>query len=185
MTWADGRFDMMGDPAPGHREHEGGYRGRMVVAGTISVPSTVRPFLVAGVGAVVAGGMIAAASRPAGWERGPWTAAFLVLVVGVGQVGLAIGQSASGRPVIDIRTIVVELVLVNVGASLVIAGTLSSSPVTATIGSVLFAVALVVFARQSCGRRGERGWLLRAYLALLLVLVVSTPIGIALSWHRA
>ena len=154
-------------------------------AGTVWVPPAVRPFLAVGVGAVVTGGLDAAASRPAGWERGSWTAAFLVLVVGVGQVGLAIGQSASGRRVVSTRTIVIELGSVNVGASLVIAGTLSSSPVIATIGSVLFALALVVFAHQSRGRRGERGWLQRVYLTLLAVLVVSTPIGIALSWLRA
>lgn len=156
-----------------------------VAAGTVRVPPAVMPFLAVGIAAVIGGGMVAAISRPAGWERGPWVAAFLVLVVGVGQVGLAIGQSAVLRGGLSRRTVVAELGLGNVGASLVIVGTLSSSPVIATVGSLLFGVTIVLFARHSRGSRGRRGWVQRSYLALLVVLAASVPIGIALSWRRA
>ena len=48
--------------------------------------------MVAGGAAIIAGGIVAAVTDPAGWEHGSWTAAFLVLVAGVAQIGLALGQ---------------------------------------------------------------------------------------------
>lgn len=156
-----------------------------VATGTVSVPPAVGPFLAVGVAAVVAGGVAAAVVRPAGWERGSWVAAFLVLVVGVGQAGLAIGQSAAVRGGLSRRTIVAELGLGNGGASLVIVGTLWSSPLIATVGSLLFGATIALFARHSHRSRGHRGWMQRSYLALLVVLMASVPIGIALSWLRA
>ena len=155
-----------------------------VATGTVWVPPAVRPFLAGGVVAVVVGGVVAALSRPIGWERGPWVAAFLVLVVGVGQAGLAMGQSA-GPALVSRRAIEAEVILGNGGALLVIVGTLSSSPAMATAGSLLFGAAIALFAHHGRGSRGHRGWVQRLYLALLVVLALSVPMGVALSWLRA
>lgn len=155
-----------------------------IAAGAVWVPPSVRPFVAVGVATVVVGGLVAAVSRPAGWERGPWLAAFLVLVVGVGQTGLAIGQSVANQGVVSGRIIVAELALGNAGALLVVVGTLAASPVFATVGSLVFTSAVAVFARHSYGghlRSGSARW---SYMALLVTLAVSVPIGIALSWLR-
>lgn len=151
--------------------------------GAVRVPSAVVPFLAIGTAAVVAGGLIAAVSRPLEWERGPWLAAFLVLVVGVGQAGLGIGQSFVAGGVVAGRVVAVELGLGNVGALAVIAGRLSSTPAVAIAGSLLFAGALAVFARQSSRGRRPRGRLARSYRSLLVVLAASVPVGIFLSWR--
>lgn len=150
----------------------------------LTVSPAVAPFLAAGVVGVVSGGLIAAASRPAGWERGSWVAALLVLVVGVGQSGLAVGQATFGANPTR-RVMTCELLLVNLGAALVIVGTLLSSPLTATAGSLSVGVALVMFARGAVGSGEERRWLRRAFISLLLLLTVSVPVGVALTWLRS
>lgn len=150
----------------------------------MAISPSLAPFFVIGVAGIISGGLVAALTRPAGWEHGAWAAAFLVLVVGVGQIGLAVGQAALGPRDPDPSRVAAELVTANAGAGLVIAGTLLPSPVATTVGSVSFAMALVLFAR---GTRGGRGfaWPRRCFLALLSVLAAGVPVGIALSWLRS
>ena len=128
------------------------------------------------------GGLVAAVTGPTGWRHGSWVAAFLVLVVGVGQIGVATGQVIwAGAPPTR-RRLGGELVGLNGGSLLVIIGTLLAAPLVVTVGSLVLSGALVAFVRAPRGRRGEAEWLRRAYVALLLVLLISTPVGIALSW---
>ncbi len=134
--------------------------------------------------AVVAGGLLAAVSRPFGWERGPWAAAYLVLVAGVSQIALGVHPLAAPRPApIDI-TVVRQIVAWNVGSVLVLLGTVVMGAVVVTIGGVLLLVALAGFAAAGRGDRRPRPARL-AYSALLVALAVSVPIGIAMSWERA
>lgn len=146
--------------------------------------ATLEPFLGIGVAAIIAGGIVAAATHPAGWEHGSWAAAFLVLVGGVGQIGLALGQSllAAFEPTKQRRML--QAVAYDAGAALVIGGTLTTSPLVVTLGSVAMLVALVAFALtpQRPDRAGS--WAGRAFRLLLVVLIVSVPIGIVLSWVR-
>jgi hypothetical protein len=70
----------------------------------------------------------------------------------------------------------------------VIIGTLLDSPATVSVGSLVFLVALVlaaVAARGHSGLTGRARILLVAFRVLLVILVVSTPIGMVLSWTRA
>lgn len=155
-----------------------------LAAGPVSVPPAVRPFLAVGAAGAVGGGMVAAISGPANWQRGSWLAAFLVLVVGVGQITLGVGQSAAHGSVTR-ALVAAELLFVNAGAALVVVGTLSSRPVLATAGSVAFAGGVAVFAGHSLHGPRRSGWVHRLYEALLMILAVSAAIGIALSWLRA
>jgi hypothetical protein len=152
---------------------------------TLTVPLSLVPFVAPGAAAVIAGGIAAAVTGPTGWERGSWVAAFLVLVVGVGQIGLGAGQAifAAGPP--SRRRIAIQVAMLNVGSLCVLTGTLAAAPGVVTAGGLTFAGALVMFVRTP-QRRGDR-WagLSHAYTALLVVLLVSTPIGLALAWFRA
>ncbi len=151
----------------------------------LTVAPSLAPFLTVGLVAIVAGGLIAAVSRPAGWERGPWVAAFLVLVVGVAQSGLALGQATFG-PAPTRRVMVLELLSINVGSACVVAGTLLSSPLVVTAGSLSFAAALASFTKGAIGAEPSSSpeWSRRVFIALLLLLSASVPIGIALTWLR-
>lgn len=143
------------------------------------VPSAAVPFLVAAAVGVVGGGLVAAVTDPLGWEHGSWASAFLVLVVGVGQAVLGAGQVHLGaRP--DRRTVVAQMVSYDLASALVILGTLVTSPALVAVASALFLVSLVLFARVALVE-GETGPIRKLYLAVLVLLIVSTPVGIVLS----
>jgi hypothetical protein len=148
-------------------------------------PATVvQPFSTIGVAAIVVGGIVAALTGPTGWEQGSWVAAFLVLVVGVGQIGLAAGQAALADHPPSSRRRAAQAGLFNAGAGLVIAGTLASNPIVVTVGGAAVLAALILFAWVRQRRVHEHTWPARAYLLLLVVLVLSTPVGLVLAWLR-
>jgi hypothetical protein len=151
---------------------------------TLSLPPSLVPFLAGGTIAVVAGGLVAAATGPAGWDRGTWAAAFLVLVAGVGQIGLGAGQAILADVAPSGGRLAREVVLLDVGSALVLAGGVASAPAVVTAGSLVLAAALVAFALVPRRHGDWRPWLGRAYTGLLVVLLVSTPIGLALAWMR-
>ena len=100
--------------------------------------------------------------------------------LGAGQAALAPNLPSRGL-------VVGQCVTWNVGSAGVILGTLIDSPTLVSAGSVVFlaAVALAAFAaRGQSGLTGRSRFLLLAFRVLLIVLLVSTPIGIVLSWAR-
>ena len=148
---------------------------------------TSTPFFVIGALGIVAGGVAAAVTGPTDWGNGSWCAAFLVLVVGVAQIGLGAGQAALAPNLATRRLVVGECALWNVGSAGVITGTLADSPAIVTVGSLVFlaALALAAFAvRGHSELTGRTRPLLLAFRVLLIVLLVSTPIGMVLSWAR-
>lgn len=157
----------------------------MTQPSTPTIPPSLVPFLAVGSIAVVAGGIAAAVTGPTGWEHGSWVAAFLVLVTGVGQIGLGAGQAALTRGAVTLRRIATEVALLNGGCLLVIAGTLASTPTVVTIGGVALAGALGLLACTPHHHRQQHAWIGHAYTGLLLVLLVSIPIGLTLAWLRA
>jgi hypothetical protein len=141
------------------------------------------PLFAAGGAAIVAGGLAAAVTGPTEWGHGSWTAAFLVLVMGVAQIGLGAGQArlAAAPPSMDLA--VRQCALWNGGGLAVIAGTLLTAPVAVSIGSAALFAALGLSA-FAVRRTGEKSALLLLYRTLLIVLLVSIPIGTALAWVR-
>ena len=106
------------------------------------------PAIVVGVVCIVAGGLVAAVTAPSPTEHGTWAAAYLVLVAGVSQVGLAVGQSLLTARTPAARTRVAELVTWNVGNAAVLTGTLTGTVWIVDLGGALLvaALALVVVA---------------------------------------
>jgi hypothetical protein len=142
-----------------------------------------RPPAVVGVVSVIVGGLVAAVTTPAGWEHGAWAAAYLVLVTGVAQIGLGLGQAVLATTPPSSALVAVQVCGWNLGSAAVILGTLASAPAVVSVGGVLLVacLALLVF-----GVRGGRaGPLLLLYRSLVLVLVVSIPVGLVLSWLRS
>jgi hypothetical protein len=139
----------------------------------------------AGGASVVAGGMASAVAGPTHWSHGSWVAAFLVLVAGVAQFAIGAGQAHLAQRPPSIRFVRAQCLTWNTGCALVIAGTLVSSPVTVSAGSapMVAAIVMAVVALRG-GPRGQRSADLLGYRLLLLVVLASTPIGIALAWAR-
>lgn len=144
-----------------------------------------RPFLVLGTVLVVVGGLVSAASGLAPSEHGSWAAAYLVLIAGVAQVGLGLGQAHLAARVPPARVRLVEVVLWNVGNAAVLAGTLLRVVPVVYVGGALLVAALVVVVQQVRGARTvSLRWPLLAFRGLVLILVVSIPIGLVLAQVR-
>lgn len=145
--------------------------------------STV-PMLAAGGVSIVAGGLVAAVAGPTDWDHGSWVAAFLVLVAGVAQIGVGAAQAQLAPVAPTVGFAAVACVLWNAGCMTIVTGTLLSNQVAVSIGSTLLAAALAMstFALRGSGIQPRQ--FLLPYRVLLLVLLTSTPIGIALAWTR-
>lgn len=133
---------------------------------------------------IVTGGLVAAVTGPTEWAHGSWVAAFLVLVAGAAQIGIGAGQAHLAAATPSLTFTALECVLWNAGCVTVVAGTLLASPVTVSAGSTLLVATLAMSAVAVRPSRRERSALLLLYRAMLAVLLVSIPIGIALAWSR-
>jgi hypothetical protein len=141
------------------------------------------PLLAAGGAAIIVGGLAAAVTGPTDWVHGSWVAAFLVLVGGVAQIGIAIAQVHLARAAPTEGFIAGESVLWNSSCLMIVTGTLLSAPVVVTIGSGLMVAALAMSMIAVRASHGSR-LLVTSYRSLVVVLLTSIPIGTALAWAR-
>lgn len=151
------------------------------------------PALVVGALCIIAGGLVAAVTGPLALAHGSWAAAYLVLVAGVAQIALPVGQAMLAlwaRNPVGRRLLLVEFAGWNLGNAAVIAGTLSNTTWLVNLGGALLVVALtalLVATRSGPGRvevaRGRRVALL-AVRALVALLLVSIPVGLWLAHVR-
>ncbi|MBS1837906.1 MAG: hypothetical protein JST64_09435 [Actinobacteria bacterium] len=145
---------------------------------------SARPFLLVGSGLVVVGGFVAAVTRPTGFDLGPWLAAFLVLVGGVAQIALGVGQAwIAEQPPVP-RDVRIELVSWNTAVVLTAVGSLASLPVATLLGGVAMVVALVRFLVGVAAAGSVPRSAIAVYRIVAAVVLVSTPIGLVLSVLR-
>lgn len=148
--------------------------------------SVVAPFVLPGIGCVVAGGLVAAATAPAPSTPATWAAAYLVLVAGVAQVALGLGQAALAPRVPSRTRVVTQAGVWNAGNVAVLAGTLTGVTPVVDLGGALLVVGLALLAagvRGTSARSGARWqrWALYGFRVLLLILLVSIPTGLVLA----
>lgn len=145
---------------------------------------TALPFVAIGTACVVAGGFVAAVTAHAPTEHTSWAAAYLVLVAGVAQVALGAGQTLLARHRPSARLVVGELLTWNLGNAAVVTGTVSGVvPVTGGGGGLLV-VALALLLASTRGPR-RTGWPLALYRTLIVIVVVSIPVGLLLAELRS
>lgn len=159
----------------------------LTVRHVASSPAVARSAItlgVTGLAAIVAGGLVAAATAPLSLPRGSWLAAYLVLVAGVAQA--AMGAARHRWPGASAGRGWVQFVLWNVGHVAVIAGTYAAFPWVVYAGSVLLVAALVlaVDATRVPSDPIGNGALIWIYRGLLVLLMVSVPAGMVLSTIR-
>lgn len=146
------------------------------------------PFLLIGTGCVIAGGLVAAVTAANPSEHAAWASAYLVLVGGVAQIGLGAGQ-ARFAPRVSPRLVAAQLLGWNGGNAAVLAGTLLGVLPLVDVGGGLLAVGLALFvhgARGAASRlAGLDRWLLRGYRLLVVIVLVSIPVGLVLARLRA
>lgn len=143
------------------------------------------PFVLIGVACVIAGGFVAAGTALAPTEHGAWSSAYLVLVGGVAQVGLGLGQAWLAPRLPTRASAVAELALWNAGDAAVLAGTLTGLAPVVDVGGVALVAALALFIRGVGGATSSSPtrlrWTLYGFRALVLILLVSVPVGLVLA----
>ncbi|MBX3052527.1 MAG: hypothetical protein KF753_13685 [Caldilineaceae bacterium] len=145
---------------------------------------SARSFVAIGSIAIIAAGIAAAATAGMPSYLASWAVAYLVLVVGVAQIALGLGQALLTPEMPSGRLVVGELVLFNLGSAAVLAGSLFSMPLFTAIGSALMLIVLAVLFWATRGStRG--GWLRYAYWLLIALLFVSVFIGLLIARGRA
>jgi hypothetical protein len=144
----------------------------------------IRPFLAVGAASIVAGGVTAAVTRPTGFELGSWMAAYLVLVAGVAQIALGVGQARLARDVPDRAEVRIELLSWNASVILTIVGTLVGAPVVTTLGALALVFALLRFLAGVRTPAAPSNVSLALFRIVLTIVAISTPVGIALAWIR-
>lgn len=139
------------------------------------------PFIALGATSIVAGGLVAAVTAISPTRHATWAAAYLVLVVGVAQLGIGTGQALLAPTVPSRRLIMVELLAWDIGNAGVIAGTLMSRTALVDMGGILLAISLVLFMVGARGHTGRSRWPLYLYRLLITIVLVSIPIGLVLA----
>jgi len=130
---------------------------------------------------IIAGGLVAAVTAISPTRHATWAAAYLVLVVGVAQLGIGVGQALLAPKTPSSRLITAELLTWDIGNAGVIAGTLLNRVGLVDLGGVLLAVSLVLFLLGVRGHAGQNRWLLYGYRLLIAIVLVSIPIGLTIS----
>lgn len=168
-------MDGPGHPAPG---------GGDLIVSRRSVRILV-PFGVVGTAGILAGGGVAAAARPVGWDSGSWAAAYLVLVVGLGSWvgGLTLGLVPArdgGPPRTADRRATPLLAGWIASNAAILTGNLLDVRTILVLGSVLLLLVLIASAYVLRRDAAASPWL-TAYSAGVVLLAVSMPIGLLLA----
>lgn len=137
---------------------------------------TSRPFMVIGGLGIVGGGLVSAVTAGSPSYHASWAVAYIVLVVGAAQVALGVAQASLTRGTVPDRVVVGEALCWNLGNALVLIGTLIDVPALLYAGVVLLVAALVLFGAAI--RHGRHGVLLAVTWAVIVVLLVSMPVGV-------
>lgn len=141
------------------------------------------PALVIALALTVAGGFVAAISAHAPTEHASWTAAYLVLVGGVATLGLAVGRGSLSPDRVSLGQLAGELAAWLVGNALVVIGTLADTTWLVDAGGAVLVVALALVVLGVRGGRGP-GWIRAVFSALVVLLLVSIPVGLVLARIR-
>ena len=142
--------------------------------------STASPILVVGGLGIIAGGLLSAATASAPTRHIAWAVAYLVLVVGVAQLCLGVGQAVLGERAPRWSVTLAELVFFNLGNAGVLIGTVLETPWLVDVGGVALVVALVYFMVGARGN-GAPKWLRYLYWFVIVVLLISIPVGLVLA----
>lgn len=141
------------------------------------------PFLIVAFAAMLAGGLVSAGFAHAPTRHIMWMVAYLVLVAGLIQAALGVGQALLPTHLPSKRLLIAECVLFNVGNVGVIAGTLLSRPTLVAAGTLVFVASLLLFLVGVRHARG--GWPVYVFRSLLVITCIGASVGLTLSFMRS
>ena len=116
-------------------------------------------------------------------EHASWAAAYLVLVGGVATLGLAVGRGVLSPDRAPAGRLTGELAAWLTGNAAVVVGTLADTTWLVDAGGAVLVVALALVVLGVRGGRGPR-WVRALFSALVVLLLVSIPVGLVLARLR-
>lgn len=137
------------------------------------------PFLALGTAAILVGGVIAAAVAHNPGRDVVWMVAYLVLVVGLAQIILGIGQIVLADKLVPGILVAAQFLLFNIGNAGVIAGTVADTFPPVAVGTVLVLIGLGLFLYGSRG--SAHGRLRNGYRSLIGLIAIGALVGLVLS----
>lgn len=143
------------------------------------------PFVAIGLACIVAGGLIAGLMARRASEAESWAVAFLVLVSGVAQMAVGVGQASLATAVPRRAVVALQLVAYNAGCALVLLGTLADRLVLTDAGGAALALALVLLLLGVRPADAHARWPVHVYRLLIVIVLVSIPVGLVLARVRA
>lgn len=152
-----------------------------VVSDAATRRSAVLPFVVIGIAWIVVGGLVAAATAHAPTEDGTWTAAYLVLVAGLAQVALGVGEALLAPWPPNQQVVLAQVVAWNLSSAAIVTGTVADVTWLVDVGGVLLVAVLVSMLYVGRGQGHAQRLLLAGFRVLAGVLLMSIPIGLVLA----
>ena len=143
------------------------------------------PFLILGGVSVITGGAVSAAAALAPSYTAAWAVAYIVLVAGVAQLVLGLGQAQLAPHQPSGRVVAFEAVAFNLAHVAVLLGTIAGTAWVVDIGAGLVVLALALFIWSVRGASGGNRWLLYGFRLMILIVLITTPIGVAIAHLKA
>lgn len=142
-------------------------------------------FITLSVLAIAAGGIISAFTARKPSRLSAWLSAYLVLVVGLVQLGLVESWRGLGAPQATVAGI--ALALYNAGSAAVICGTIFKTKIKYSLlvvkaGGGCLAIAMAMLLYTVKGSQASK--LFIGFIMLVLTILISMPIGIGLASKR-
>jgi hypothetical protein len=149
-----------------------------------SVNKSAIPFVIIGGTSLILGGVLSAARAGSPSYTSSWAVAYLVLVAGVAHLVLGIGQGGLASRSVPAWLVAGEAAAFNLSTVAVLLGTLLAAPALTYLGAGLLVVALAAFIWAVRGGGGHLPWLLWSFRIVVVVLLVSAPIGLVIAHAR-
>jgi hypothetical protein len=143
------------------------------------------PFLILGGVSVITGGVVSAAAAPAPSYTTSWAVAYIVLVAGVAQLVLGLGQAQLAPHQPSGRVVAIEAVAFNLAHVAVLLGTVAGAAWVVDIGAALIILTLALFIWSVRGATNQNRLLLYGFRLMILIVLVTTPIGVVIAHLKA
>lgn len=137
-----------------------------------------RPFAIMGAIAIIVGGFLSAVLAPVASYHGNWAVAYIVLVAGVAQIALGVGQATVLSGQIRSGAVITQLLLWNLGATATVIATVLDLSVLLYAAACAQIIVIISFLYLT--RNGRKGRILLIVRVLSVILLISIPTGVVL-----
>ncbi|HEY5224384.1 MAG TPA: hypothetical protein VIJ18_15220 [Microbacteriaceae bacterium] len=142
---------------------------------------SMTPFVIIGGISIVLGGAISAVTALSPSYTASWAVAYVVLVAGVAQLVLGIGQARLATEQPSARVIAIEAVAFNLAHVAVVLGTVLALTPVVFAGAALLVIALILFVWGVRGGRTDSRVMLYGFRIMIAILIVTAPIGLVIA----